>query len=202
MLCSSCMCFSVATKSNFVKGGFRNWKKALGEDGYFEQHKNSAIHQNADQVAAMFLQTHRDPSTDIRSSLSKQHAQQQVRTTKGILSIIDVLISLGQRGIPLRGNWNSSEKVEDGNFVFFVGWKSQFDAELKDHLEHACSNAKYTSPTIQNQIIELCEVSIREKILSQISSYWSLLADETQDCSSAEQVSVCARYVDTKGGCE
>ena len=39
-------------------------------------------------------------------------------------------------------------------------------------------------------------VSIRERILSQVSSYWSLLADETQDCSSAEQVSVCVRYVD------
>ena len=70
----------------------------------FEQHKSSTIHQNADEIAAMFLQAHRDPITHIRSSLSKQLAQQQVRTTKGILSIIDVLISLGQRGIPLRGN--------------------------------------------------------------------------------------------------
>ena len=90
----------------------------------------------------MFLQIHRDPASDIRSTLDKQYAQQQARTTKGILSIIDIIISLGQRGIPLRGNWNSSEKEEDGNFSFSVGWKSKFDAELKDHLKHACANAK------------------------------------------------------------
>ena len=199
VLCSSCMCFSESTESAFVKSGYRNWKKALGKDGYIDQHKNSTNHRTADERAAMFLQTHRDPSTDIRSALNKQHSQQQVRTTKGILSIIDIIISLGQRGIPLRGNWNKSEKVEDGNFSFFVSWKSNFDAELKDHLEHAGANAKYTSPTIQNQIIELCEVSIREKILAQISSYWSLLADETQDCSTTEQVSVCIRYINTRG---
>ena len=193
------MCFSDATESIFVKTGFRNWKKALGKDGSFEQHKNSTVHRNADLIAASFLQTRQDLSTNICSLLNTQHAQQQVRTKMGILSIIDIVISLGQRGIPLRGNWSSSDKVEDGNFSFFVGWKSQFDTELKDRLKHACPNAKYTSPTIQNKIIELCEASIREKILSQVSNYWSLLADETQDCSSSEQVSVCVRYIDARG---
>ena len=199
VLCSACMCFSDATESIFVKTGFRNWKKALGKDGSFEQHKNSTVHQNADLIEASFWQTQQDPRPNICSLLNTQHPQQQVCTKMGIISIIDIVISLGQRGIPLRGNWSSSDKVEDGNFSFFVGWKLQFDTKLKDHLKCAHPNAKYTSPTIQNQIIELCEASIREKILSQVSNYWSLLADETKDCSSSKQVSVCVRYIDARG---
>ena len=76
---------------------------------------------------------------------------------KGILSIIDVVIALGQRGIPFRGNWSYDEQAEDGNFAFFVDWKAKYDSDLADHLRFARKAAKYTSPQIQNEIISLCE---------------------------------------------
>lgn len=94
---------------------------------------------------------------DISARLQRQEAGQQHRTMKGVLSIIDVVIALGQRGIPLRCNWDPSKRNEDGNFLFFVDWKSKYDLELKDHLDHASGNAKYTSPKIQNKIINLCD---------------------------------------------
>ena len=115
------------------------------------------------------------------------------------MSIIDVILALGQREIPLRGNWDKKEGCEDGNFVYFVKWKCQFHGDLKDHLDHAKDNAKYLSPRIQNEVIHLAEDLIREKIMSCIPKYWSLMADETQDCSTTEQVSICVRYVNTKG---
>ena len=37
------------------------------------------------------------------------------------------------------------------------------------------------------------------QILSSIPKYWSLMADETQDCSTMEQLSVCIRYVSFVG---
>lgn len=46
---------------------------------------------------------------------------------------------------------------------------------------------------MQNEIIQLCETAIRERITLNIPQYWSLIADETQDCS--EQLSLCIRYV-------
>ena len=97
--------------------------------------------------------------------------------------------------MPLRGDWDKCRKAEDGNFAFFVTWKSKFDKELNDHVHNAPENAKYTSPSIQNEIISLCEKSIRGKILSSIPQYWSILADETQDISTCEQVSLCIRFV-------
>ena len=40
---------------------------------------------------------------NIIAKISKHVAKQQVRTYKGILSIIDIILALGQRGIPFRG---------------------------------------------------------------------------------------------------
>ena len=60
---------------------------------------------------------------------------------KGVLSIMDVVIALGQRDIPLRGNWDPSKRNEDGNFSSFVDWKSKYHPELKDYLDHASGNA-------------------------------------------------------------
>ena len=108
---------------------------------------------------------------------------------KGVVSIIDIVIALGQRGISLRGNWDPSKRNEDGNFSFFVDWKSKYDPELKDHLDHASGNAKYTSPRIQNEIINLCDNFIRNRVRASIPKYWSVMADETQDCSTTEQLS-------------
>ena len=136
---------------------------------------------------------------DIHAQIFRQASEQQVRTHKGNLSLIDIILALGQRGIPFRGSWDKVEKSEDGNFIFFVNWKSKFHEDLKEHLVHATDNAKYTSPMIQNEIIHLCEGYIREKIVSRISKYWSLMADETQDCSTAEQLSICIRYVSDVG---
>jgi hypothetical protein len=72
--------------------------------------------------------------------MAKEVAIQRVRTKKGIMSIIDVVVALGKRGIAFRGNWDKVKKIEDGNFSFFVDWKSGFDEDLK---EHFTKNAKY-----------------------------------------------------------
>jgi len=57
-------------------------------------------------------------------------------------------------------------------------------------LENAAANAKYTSPDIQNEIIDCCDEVIRTKIVHRINKAkcFSILADETTDISTKEQV--------------
>ena len=114
------------------------------------------------------------------------------------MSIIDLIIALGQRGIAFRGNWDAKQNEEDGNFSFFLHWKAKTDDDLAQHLKFAQPNAKHTSPQIQNEIISLCENKIRTRIVQEIAKYWSVMPDETQDCSDVEQLSICARFVNTK----
>ena len=79
--------------------------------------------------------------------------------------------------------------------IFFLTGRPKTDDDLAKHLKFAQPNAKYTSPQIQNEIISLCEKEIRDRIVQQIPKYWSVMADETQDCSTTEQLSICARFV-------
>ena len=193
--CLPCLCFA-ETESPFASTGFNKWKKALGlKSSLLEKHNASEVHKLAEEKACLFLKNQQRPGLDVASMMAREGRIQQIRTKKGILSIIDVVIALGKRGIAFRGNWDKITKTEDGNFSVFVNWKSQFDGDLREHLHKAARNAKYTSPVVQNTIISLCETAIREKVLSMFSSYWSLMADETEDVSNMEQVSICARFV-------
>ena len=198
--CLSCICFGNFDSSDpklspFVSTGFSNWKKAVGKkESYLDRHMNSETHRDAEARVSGFLKT-RQPGTDIEARLSKQTAEQQARAKKGLLSIIDVVIRLGMRAVALRGNWNKEENEEDVNFLFFVKWKATFDKALEDHLRHAPKNAKFTSPRIQNEIVSICENIIRYRIISKIPRYWSVMADETTDVSSTEQMSICIRFV-------
>lgn len=124
--------------------------------------------------------------TSAQDYKDRQPIEQQYRTMKGVLSFTDVVTALGQGGIPLRGDWDPSKRNEDGNFSFFVDWKSKYDPELNDHLDHSSGNTKYTSPRIQNEIVNLCDNFIRNRVRASISKYWSVMADETQVCSTTE----------------
>ena len=84
-------------------------------------------------------------------------------------------------GLALRGTWDKDTRVEDGDFNFFIKWKSKFDAVLKTHLDTAPRNATYLSPQIQNGLIASIEEEIRKVIFSKISKsvFLSIMADET-----------------------
>ena len=97
---------------------------------------------------------------NISAKIDNGAAEVQIRTKKGIRSIIYVVIALGQRGIPFRGNWPGDEQAEDGNFAFFVDWKANQDSDLTDHVRFSRNAAKYTSPQIQTEIISHVNKSV------------------------------------------
>lgn len=81
-----------------------NGKRQPGKkvkDNYLDQHMLSEAHKAAEEMVYCFLKI-RQPGTDIVAKLSKQNAEQQVRAKKGLLSIIDIIIRLGMRGVALR----------------------------------------------------------------------------------------------------
>ena len=84
LYCIPCICFSATHHSPFVTTGFKNWKKALGiKKSYIDQHKLSEGHKVAEQKASLFLQQVHQPTSNIGAMLSKQLAEQLIRTKKG-----------------------------------------------------------------------------------------------------------------------
>ena len=92
----------------------------------------------------------------------------------------------------MRGsNWDKGAKREDGNFSSVLDLLSKYSPELESHILHSPKNARYLSPQVQNadmmrkSIVDECNFSL----------FWRIMADETTDTSTKEQVSVCVRYI-------
>ena len=154
-----------------------------------------------------FIQVMQGLKKNVVEHLSRAYADTIERNRSIILSIMDVIIALGQRGIPLKGSWKATDKdseseFEDSKFNFFVEWKSTYDKLLKEHVTTCSENATFLSPTIQNQLINCVGDEIRSNIVRKAirSPFISIMADETTDASTKEQISVCVRYLSSLDG--
>lgn len=120
-----------------------------------------------------------------------------------MLSIIQIIIICGRQDISLRGHRDSgiilldTPNENDGNFRSLLRFRMNAGDEfLKEHLRK--TNTVWTSPQIQNELIEICGDLILSKIIAKIhkSKAYSIMADGTTDVSGIEQFSMCARYVE------
>ena len=59
---------------------------------------------------------------------------------------------------------------------------------------------QYTSPEIQNSLISVMAGTVQELICSPVrkAGAYTILADETKDCSKKEQLAIVVRYVDVE----
>ena len=69
---------------------------------------------------------------------------------------------------------------------------------MKDQILHAPRNACYTSGDIQNQIIDCVGDELKDRVVACVkkAGFYVVMADETTDISSTEQLAVCFHYYD------
>ena len=85
----------------------------------------------------------------------------------------------------------------DGVFRALLRLQTETDENLRLHFETATERKQYTSPLIQNEIIDVIGGLIQKRIVNEVkdnSDCFSILADETQDITTIEQLSLCLRY--------
>ena len=99
--------------------------------------------------------------------------------------------------MPLRGNWNLETGSEENfNFYKLLKLRAEENSEILDWLRR--KDDKYTSPVIQNEILEAIALCMLRKISQNIqnATFFTIMADETADISNKEQLDVCIRWVD------
>ena len=79
-----------------------------------------------------------------------------------------------------------------GNFLELLDFHSEILPDL--HRNAKSKIAKYTSATIQNEVIHLIAKQIKNVLLP--SSYYAVICDETMDLSRKEMLALCLRKVD------
>ena len=71
------------------------------------------------------------------------------------------------------------------------------DKILGQHLNECPGNAQYTSKFTVNKLVEAIDMWLESRLLQSLKSspYFSILADESQDISSQEELSICCRWL-------
>ena len=127
--------------------------------------------------------------------------------------LAQVTAFLGRQTLAFRGDKTSSifgtketpppnPSLNRGNFVELLAFLAEFDPDLDRHLEKMNPRHTYQSPDSQNQMVRNLAGQIRDEILRRVkkAKFWSILADESTDVSSIEQVALLVRYVSLEGG--
>ena len=97
------------------------------------------------------------------------------------------------------------------SLIFFFFFRVQSgDDNLRDHFAKCQANATYRSKSTQAELIEIIGNQIRDGVIKQCKyqgassveekGYFSVIADELQDCSNKEQLSLSIRYITGEGG--
>ena len=105
----------------------------------------------------------------------------------------------------LRGHPDDSQHYSSsnpGNFQAFLNCRADGDdTKIQQHIVTGKKNATYCLKTIQNKLVKICGIQIKEKIVSEInissSPVYYALANEATDCRTIEQMPIVSRYVDS-----
>ena len=156
-----------------------------------KQHDKSQEHRNAQIDAENFLLIMKGERKDIRCSVSTQHHELVIKNRIILKSIVETIVLCGTQNIALRGH-----EEENSNFTAILHDKAQHNEVLKTHLEKGDPKTKYTSPQIQNEIIDVCGDMIKKSIIEPCikSKYFGFIADEATDAATMEQMALCIRY--------
>lgn len=124
---------------------------------------------------------------------------------KVVESLFKIVLLCGRQGLALRGHrddqisWTEDDDTHSnqGNFVELVRFRAETNAVLAEHLAKSPRNKRYTSKTIQNQLVEVIGDSIRNDIIAEVkeAKFYSVIADEVTDTANKEELSLSLRFV-------
>ena len=179
------------------------WTSASGK--FNEHQEKSEFHKNAVIFAGNFMNVVDRNVMNVDEQLNKASQKIIEDNRDKLRPIIKTVIFCGKQNIALRGHRDDVMDIMGdcdkncGNFLSMLKFRIDAgDTVLKTHLEACAGNARYTSKTIQNELIQVIGNLIQNQIVSEVkkAQYFSILADEATDSSNKEQLPLVIRFVD------
>ena len=157
----------------------------------FRKHEQSTHHRFA-------VDTIIKSSKDVDEMLSSAHAKEKADNRKALYTIVSTIRFLARQSLPLRGSYVGHGCGEyNSNFIQLLELRKHEVPNLDGWLRR--SQDRFTSPTIQNEILEIMASTILRTIAGKLAGeLFSIMVDETTDISNTEQLVFCIRYVDSQ----
>ncbi|XP_028319758.1 THAP domain containing 12b isoform X2 [Gouania willdenowi] len=120
-----------------------------------------------------------------------------------VRSLFEVLVLLGKQSIPLEVSKVSEAKIKSNNFQALLNTcLNAGDIALRKRFDGAAVNCEYISTTQQNQIVEICENTVRDEMLLEVreSRFFSLVTGDLVEIGDEKQLPLFLRFVDHQNG--
>ena len=123
--------------------------------------------------------------------LPKQAATEKQQNRQYLLKVLTSIQFLARQGIPFRGNGDET----DSNLYQLLLLRGEDYPPIHQFLQR--QQLKYTAHEVQNELLSIMSQQILRGLALQIQKavYFSIMIDETSDCSNKEQVVLVFRWV-------
>ena len=137
-------------------------------------HRDVAYHREATLAAKDFISS-MESGKDIYACTDAGRAKRTAENKKILTSIVKAVLFCASNNIPLCGH-----SADKGNFMKLLQFRMDAGNEaLNKHFVQMAGNAKYTSPTIQNEILGIASTMVVEEFVAEANeSFISVVADE------------------------
>ncbi|XP_050373315.1 uncharacterized protein LOC126790969 [Argentina anserina] len=195
-------CFLFETEENthkaFTVDGFRNWKRVCPSDNVLLRHVGGV--NSAHNAAMQKWDSLRNPAKGIEAVLHSRSLKDVEDNRLRLKAAIEGVRLLANQGAPFKGHDESESSLNQGYFKEVQKAFRRMSPELDRVVLNAPANAKYTSPKIQKQLLNILGNKVRTKIRVEIGhSPYCILVDEALDNSGKEQMAIILRFVDSQG---
>ncbi|CAB4042633.1 Hypothetical predicted protein [Paramuricea clavata] len=177
--------------------GRRQWK--VGRD--LKKHEQSEVHTRA--MASWKEKEFREKRGQTVRNLIQVRAEHKI-WLKTVFNTTKYLVA---NGLSFRGHEENSKLEEDLSGGLYLNSFSDLifpqDPHLQQIAKNLPTNAKYTSPEIQNEVIETLAEIVIETVANECkeAELFTLMMDGTTDSSQSEMEGVALRYWNnSKGG--
>ncbi|KAF4128876.1 hypothetical protein GN958_ATG21937, partial [Phytophthora infestans] len=139
---------------------------------------------------------------DINLALLQQSHNERLQNRARLRTILDICLFLARQGLPFRGGDEKDSSSNRGNFLELIRFTAERVPDFSLQMANAGYNAKYTSPSVQRQLLHCAATAIRQHIvLKELEDiYFSLLVDEASCDTKSEQMAVVIRFVSKTTG--
>ncbi|XP_026384525.1 zinc finger MYM-type protein 1-like [Papaver somniferum] len=157
--------------------------------------------KSSHMVAVEACENLRRPSRHIDRVFRKKSKEIIAKNRLRLKVAIETVRVLGLHACPFRGNDESLESTNRGNFIGLMKYASILNDKIAEVvLGNAPGKAMYTSPKIQKEILHILANKVKDTIRAEIGdAKFCILVDEAQDSSVQEQMAIVLRFVDTNG---
>ena len=179
-ICSHCILFPHKVTKGTTPGVLvtapyqKSYTKALGKDGILNCHEQSVMHKYATEQADLFKQTFENPDRcRVDSQLAASVANQATENKEILRQIVLAVEFLAKQSLAFRGHRDdrvdfSSYEINRGNFVALLQLQAKGNDPLQEHLLSSSRQARYTSKTIQNDVIHMYASKIKERLTAEL----------------------------------